>query len=946
MDTLNTTKTATKTAEGEPLESEGNTLSSSMANEDAKTTKTAESISSGSNPKAPSENASNEKDRDLSAGNQKVQDNPKEDDTGEKPVSASEASLREHTHAHHEHAHHEHVDDGDIHEKQRGSMPHHESHEEHTHHHHHDHHSRSSSCECEHNHHHSHGDGDEECVIENTIDTEWQLPSTSATKAKDLELALKALAGVKGISLKGNVLSITSTDETLKGLEEVFKEQGIEATRKIYKDEETALIRIAQMDCPTEEGLIRTKLKSMEGVGNLQFNLMNRVLTVSFPQGKLAEVLEAIKSLGYDPELLEDDRKPKLTEFKPTKIPWWRFGVGIALAAASEIVEYLDWPDAVSLVLAIAAILTVGLGTYKKGIIAFKNFNFNMNALMTVAVTGAVLIGSWPEAAMVMVLFELSEAIEQLSLDRARGAIRSLLALAPETASVRQPNGSWETVKADAIKVGDEIRVEPGERLAVDGVVTKGDTTINQAPITGESLPVEKGPGDAVFAGTVNENAEFEYKATSTAQNSMPARIISAIETAQGARAPTQRFVDSFARVYTPMVFVLAICTAILPPVLFDANWHDWIYKALTLLVIACPCALVISTPVTLVTGLANAAKRGILIKGGVYLEKGRKLKAVALDKTGTITEGRPKVQSFEVLESDLDPTKLLNLAKTLADRNSHPVSQAVAIHAAEKLTGPISPSPLEVERFHTVPGQGVFGEVGGKEWYLGNLKGLAKYSSNLGPIEKVASAISEKGYSPLILAEAGKPVAIFGIADQVKKHSKDAIKWLKKLGVEAIMLSGDNAKTAERVGAEVGIGLNSIKGNLLPEDKQNYVHELAQTKTVGMVGDGINDAPALARSDIGFAMGAAGTDTAIETADVALMDDDLRKLPAFVELSKATFNILCENIFISLAVKFAFLVLTYMGLATMWMAVFADTGVCLIVVANGLRLLGWKPSR
>ncbi|MCD8339964.1 MAG: cation-translocating P-type ATPase [Burkholderiales bacterium] len=825
---------------------------------------------------------------------------------------------------HVKHAHEESADNHDHDQHHHEDSHHHEDH--HHHHGNHDH-----GCECHHDH-------DEE--MENTLDTEWKIPRLNTKKQASIESSLKAIPGVKSISFEKGVIALTSTEDAVALIEKAFKEDHLKATRKIDSNKDTSQIRIEQMDCPTEESLIRKKLKSMEGVGGLQFNLMNRVLTVSYPHGKLEEVLEAIRSLDYDPELLKADEKPKLTEFKPTKIPWWKFGVGIALAAVSELAEYVGWPDAVSLVFALAAILTVGLGTYKKGLIAFKNFNFNMNALMTVAVTGAVLIGSWPEAAMVMVLFELSEAIEQLSLDKARGAIRSLLALAPETASVQQPDGSWKNVKADAIEVGNIIRVEPGERLAVDGVVVKGDTTINQAPITGESLPVEKGPGSQVFAGTVNENAEFEYKATSTAQNSMPARIISAIETAQSSRAPTQRFVDSFARIYTPLVFVIAIGTALIPPLDFPADCFSWIYKSLKLLVISCPCALVISTPVTVVTGLATAARRGILIKGGVYLEKGRKLKVVALDKTGTITEGRPKVQSYVALDPKSNPTEVLKVAATLAQRNSHPVSQAVALLAAEKIPGQTSE---EVEGFHTVPGQGVYGQIKGQEWYLGNLKGLEKYGNSEATPNQDAIKITEKGYSPLFLAENGKPIAVFGIADQIKEHSKDAVKWLTKLGVDTVMLSGDNAKTAERVGKEVGI--KSVKGNLLPEDKQTFIHELAQKKTVGMVGDGINDAPALARSDIGFAMGAAGTDTAIETADVALMDDDLRKLPAFVELSKATFSILCQNIFIALAVKLAFLILTYMGYATMWMAVFADTGVCLIVVANGLRLLGWKPS-
>ena len=464
---------------------------------------------------------------------------------------------------------------------------------------------------------------------------------------------------------------------------------------------------------------------------------------------------------------------------------------------------------------------------------------------------------------------------------------------------------------------------------------------MNQSAITGESLPVDKKPGDAVFAGSLNENSELIYEATSTAQNSMPARIISAIESAQSSRAPTQRFVDSFAKVYTPLVFLIALATAVIPPLALDGDWYGWIYKALTLLVIACPCALVISTPVTIVTGLANAAKRGILVKGGIYLEKGRKLQLIAFDKTGTITEGKPQVQEVEMLTNE-DPNTVLALAAALADRNSHPVSKAVSDHAAAH--GLQGSKLAEVNDFTALPGQGVVGTIEGTEYYLGNLKGLDRYLLQSQTIRDKFSALAEKGFSPLVLASSKKVLACFGVADSIKSHSKEAIEKLNSFGLKTVLLSGDNSKTAERIGKEVGVQM--AKGNLLPEEKQHLVDRYAKKDVTGMVGDGINDAPALARADIGFAMGAAGTDTAIETADVALMDDDLRKLPAFIELSKETFKILCQNIIIALSIKAIFFALTFLGMATMWMAVFADTGTCLIVVANGLRLLTWKPSK
>ncbi|WP_283592566.1 heavy metal translocating P-type ATPase, partial [Turicimonas muris] len=611
-------------------------------------------------------------------------------------------------HEHHECHSHEHAGCGCEHHHEE-KHEHHESHAccaEHVH-------SHDKHCCCGHDHSH----------VENSMDTDWNVSEVKPTQYKLLFATLGSLVGVHDVNLTPEGLRIIHTPESLPAIEEAFSKNNLKLKRVVDNKKQTSQIRIPQMDCPTEEGLIRKKLNGIEGVSGLQFNLMNRILTVSYLPGQLPVILAAIKSLEYDPEVIEG-QKTSLSEFKPTKINWWRYIFCLILALGSEACELLNLNEYVSIALAVAAILFVGVGTYKKGFIAIKNLNFNMNALMAVAVTGAVLIGSWAEAAMVMVLFEISEAIEQLSLDKARGAIRSLLSMTPQKATV-QKDGKWEEIEADDVRVGDTVRVEPGERLAVDGKVISGNSSLNQSAITGESLPVDKKPGDAVFAGSLNENSELIYEATSTAQNSMPARIISAIESAQSSRAPTQRFVDSFAKVYTPLVFLIALATAVIPPLALDGDWYGWIYKALTLLVIACPCALVISTPVTIVTGLANAAKRGILVKGGIYLEKGRKLQLIAFDKTGTITEGKPQVQEVEML-TDVDPNTVLTLAAALADRNSHPVSKAVSEHAAAH--GLQGSKLAEVNDFTALPGQGVVGTIEGTEYYLGNLKGLDRY--------------------------------------------------------------------------------------------------------------------------------------------------------------------------------------------------------------------------
>ena len=691
-------------------------------------------------------------------------------------------------------------------------------------------------------------------------------------------------------------------------------------------------IRILQMDCPTEEGLLRKKLGGMAGVTGLEFNLMQRVLTVTHAPQALEPILAAVRSLGFTPEIADSTTGHDEPAAEPAK-PWWPLALAGAAAMASEAVHWAGLPTWLAAGLALVAVGLSGITTYKKGWIAIRNGNLNINALMSIAVTGALLLGQWPEAAMVMVLFTIAELIEAKSLDRARNAIRGLLQLSPERATVLQADGSWQDVAAKSVTVEARVRVKPGERIALDGKIVSGRSTINQAPITGESLPVEKSEGDPVFAGTINESGSFEYFVTAAANNSTLARIIHAVEEAQGARAPTQRFVDQFARIYTPVVFAIALAIAVLPPLLMGGVWFDWIYKALVLLVIACPCALVISTPVTIVSGLAAAARQGILIKGGVYLEEGRKLAWLALDKTGTITHGKPAQTDFVVL-STMDSTELRSLAASLASRSDHPVSKALA-QAAER-DGVLLRT---VDAFEALPGRGTQGVIDGRLVYLGNHRLIHEQGRCSDALEARLSALEQQGKTVILLADETQVHGMFAVADTVKESSREAIAELQALGIKTIMLTGDNVHTAKAIAAQVGI--DEARGDLLPEDKLQIIEsKIKGGHVVGMVGDGINDAPALARANIGFAMGAAGTGTAIETADVALMDDDLRKLPRFVRLSRHTHALLVQNIVLALGIKAVFLVLTLTGTGTMWMAVFADVGASLLVVGNGLRLL------
>ncbi len=748
---------------------------------------------------------------------------------------------------------------------------------------------------------------------------------------------LGKLSGVKALdfNLMQRTLRVRHNLPTPAPIEDALAAIGMRAERQSEGLVSTTLL-IRKMDCPTEETLIRGKLAGMDGVSGLEFNLVARTLTLSHTAAALPVVLDALRGLDLGAQVAPSALPPsaKNVDVPPgSRMTWWPLVLSGLSATLAEAVEWSGGSSRIVIALALLAIVSGGLPTYKKGWIALRNRNLNMNALMSIAVTGAMAIGHWPEAAMVMFLFALAEVIEAKSLDRARNAIRGLLDLTPETATVWTLDGAWRDVPASGVELGARVRVKPGERIALDGEVVAGHSSINQAPITGESLPVEKGPGDKVFAGTINESGSLEFRVTAAANDSTLARIIHAVESAQGSRAPTQRFVDSFARVYTPAVFAVALLVALVPPLAFGGAWMDWIYRALVLLVVACPCALVISTPVTIVSGLAAAARRGILIKGGVYLESGRKLAVLAFDKTGTITHGKPEQTSFLALGA-ANEAFVRRVGASLASRSDHPVSQAIARAAAGSV------ALADVQDFKAIPGHGVRGRVDGRLYHLCNPRWITEqFGEAAAHLESRMLALEQQGKTLVLLADEQAVLGMFAVADTVKETSRDAIADLHRLGVRTLMLSGDNIHTASAIAREVGI--DEARGHQLPEDKLKFVEaEAATGRTVGMVGDGINDSPALARADIGFAMGAAGTDTAIETADVALMDDDLRKIPAFIRLSRATARVLTQNIVLALGIKAVFLVLTFTGHATMWMAVFADMGASLLVVFNGLRLL------
>ena len=721
--------------------------------------------------------------------------------------------------------------------------------------------------------------------------------------------------------------------------------------------------RIDKMDCPTEERLIRNRLEPMAGIVRLDFNLLARELTVHHRLGDATAVEHALQALDMAPRLLEAGQRPApLPPALPRRTRWLLGAAGLAAVGAEGLAWALNdetaWPVAV---LAAASLLLAGLPTLKKGWVALRNLTLNIYFLMTLAVIGAVLIGKWSEAAMVVFLFAVAEAIEALSLERARKAVEALSTLVPDTAHAWR-EGEWRAVPVEQVREGERIRVRTGERVPLDAVLEQGRAALDQGPITGESLPVDKQVGDTVYAGSIVTDGVLEARVQSTAGHSTLARIAAAIQEAQSQRAPTQRFVDRFARYYTPAVVLLALAVAVLGPWLGQGGWQPWLYEALVLLVIACPCALVVSTPVTVVSGLAAAARAGILIKGGAHLENGAHIRAFALDKTGTLTHGKP-VLTDVVAWGPLDEAQALRIAASLDERSSHPVAQAVVKGWRERQTGtPDGATLWPVTDLAVLTGRGVAGRVmtqgqGDPDgdaaaqpilavsavWKLGNHR-LAEEAGQCSPeLEQRLQALERQGKTCMVLLhEHDGAQAILAVADTVRPGAREAVQALHRLGVRTAMLTGDNLDTARFIGEQVG--LDDVRGPLLPQDKLNAIVALRTAHgPVAMVGDGVNDAPALARADIGLAMGAAGTATALETADVAIMDDDPRKLPAFIRLSQRTRRVLWQNIALALGIKAVFFVLAFGGQATLWMAVFADMGASLLVVFNGLRLLRWK---
>ncbi|MEI3604192.1 heavy metal translocating P-type ATPase [Pseudogracilibacillus sp. SE30717A] len=583
-------------------------------------------------------------------------------------------------------------------------------------------------------------------------------------------------------------------------------------------------------------------------------------------------------------------------------------------------------------------ILSIVVGGYSLFIAGIKNlfrFYFDMKTLMTIAIIGAALIGEWVEGAIVVLLFALSEALESYSIDKARNSIQTLVNVAPNQASVRRGN---EIINLDVkqINVNDVMVIKPGEKIAMDGEVISGKTSINQAAITGESIPVHKTIGDDVFAGTINEEGSIEVRVTKLVQDTTLAKIIHLVEDAQAEKAPAQHFVDRFATYYTPAILILALLIGVIPPLLFGGEWSHWIYLGLATLVVGCPCALIISTPVAIVTAIGNAARHGILIKGGVHLEETGRLNVIAFDKTGTLTKGTPEVTDIIPLSS-VDADDVINIAAAIETFSQHPIASAIIRKAKDRQI-----KPDVAENFQSITGKGAMAVINSNTYYIGNpalFDGIGM--EELIPREQI-STLQRNGKTAMLLGTEKDIIGIIAVADQVRNTSKNVIDKLKKLGIKnTVMLTGDNQLTADSIAEEIGI--TDVYADLLPEDKLAKIKEIQSDHSVAMIGDGINDAPALANATVGIAMGGAGTDAALETADVTLMNDDLTKLPYTISLSRKALNIIKQNISFALGLKIIALLLVIPGWLTLWMAIIADVGATLLVVLNSMRLMDSK---
>lgn len=748
-----------------------------------------------------------------------------------------------------------------------------------------------------------------------------------------IEKAVRQTEGITHVQVNyatGKMQVAAGTSAAFEQLPTTVKKLGY-TLEKIEKKGAVRTYNIEGMDCSSCALTIENHFKNKEAIKQVSVNFSTGKMTIEH-DNSVEDIIKEVSKTGFKASFVSSNSRKEVKKDRSGTNAVVLSGV---LLLFGFIGSFTDVSAALITILYALAIVTGGYKPARSAYYAIKSRSLDMNVLMTVAVIGAALIGEWFEGATVVWLFALGNLLQTRSIEKTRNSIRSLIDLAPPEAYVKLDQ-SLVRKPVEEISVGDIIVVKPGDKIPLDGLVVAGESSVNQAPITGESIPVDKQNGDLVYAGTINEHGSLEIKVTKLVEDSTLAKIIHLVEEAQEQKAPTEAFVDKFARIYTPIVFILAIVVMIVPPIFSFGTWGEWFYRGLELLVVACPCALVISTPVAIVSAIGNAARNGVLIKGGAFLEVAGKVSAIAFDKTGTLTEGKAKVA--RVIAYGAGENELLSIARTLEQYSTHPIAKAVVQYADD-----IGIDAQQAEKFRNIVGKGISAIIGDKQYFAGNLKLFQELNVDLDRVKSQVVSLQQEGQSIVMLGTNETLLGVIGIADAVRETSLKAIAALQEAGVkQVVMLTGDNEGTASKVAAQTGV--SRYVAELLPEDKVTAVKQL-QTEgyTVAMVGDGINDAPALATADLGIAMGGAGTDTAMETADIVLMADNLEKLPHTVTLSRKALRIIKQNIWFSLIVKAAALVLIFPDILTLWIAVISDTGAALIVILNSMRLLRVK---
>jgi Cd2+/Zn2+-exporting ATPase len=762
--------------------------------------------------------------------------------------------------------------------------------------------------------------------------------------AAKVEKAVKRMPGVGNATIvfPAGRLNV-EYDSQQTGITQVLdkiKKLGYEAReeeQKISEFSQTTDFCIIGMDCADCAAKLEKRMAKVPGVETAQVNFGASKMTV-IHSGAVAEILSTIEKMGFTGKV---DRGIRI---KDEPASFWKSNqyakstvISLIMLIFGLIAGKLEAPDLIVDGLFLIGIFLGGILPAKKGISVLINaWEFDMNLLMTIAVIGASAIGAFEEAAAVVFLFSFGNALQGYTLDKTRNSIRALMEIIPNEALVRR--GTTEIkLPVEEIVIGDVIIVRPGERIAMDGKVSTGSSTVNQAPITGESIPVEKQPGDEVYAGTFNERGSLGVEVTKLAKDNTISRIIHMVEEAEGQRALSQQFVDKFAKYYTPIVIILAALVAAVPPLFFGQPFEKWVYEALAMLLVACPCALVISTPVSIVSAIGNAAKNGVLIKGGMYLEEAGTLSVVAFDKTGTLTEGNPRVTDIIPINGIPDQ-EFLSIASSIESRSEHPLAEAIVKYAKER-----GAEISSISAFESIPGKGARATVQGNTYQIGNSRFFSEQAIDLKHVEGEVSRLQNEGKTVMMLGDDKRILGLIAVADILRENSAQAINELKKAGIKkVIMLTGDNESTARAIATKAGV--DDFRADLLPEDKVDVIKILlAKHGKVAMVGDGVNDAPAMAISTVGIAMGAAGTDTALETADIALMADDLTKLTDTIKLSRKTLAIIKQNIAFALIIKGLILLLVIPGWLTLWLAVAGDMGSSLLVTLNAMRLLRVK---